>query len=198
MACPPWRSGPVQRFSNCCSPKPQLPSGFFLKKKPPCTTPVTARKLENRSEGQENSLAGGRNCNRPYGSRGAQEEMCDRSQCGESHAAALPELVALKMAVFRRNLTQMRRFGRQKSAFARLLRPATTVYLRAILLSKLFIMSSLQSAPRPGKVRKWAFFGWRGVRGAGCFGPFCSLVSMNYRAPAEANFMQNAVWGSGF
>jgi hypothetical protein len=43
--------GPVQRFSNRRLPKPPLPGGFFLKKKPPCTPPVTARELENRSEG---------------------------------------------------------------------------------------------------------------------------------------------------
>src|ERR1035437_4459539 len=40
----------VQRFSNCHTPKPRLSSGFFLKKKAPCTGLAGATELENRSK----------------------------------------------------------------------------------------------------------------------------------------------------
>jgi hypothetical protein len=40
----------LQRFHNCCTPKPQPLSGFFLKKKPPCSAPERARELWNRSK----------------------------------------------------------------------------------------------------------------------------------------------------
>jgi hypothetical protein len=39
----------LKRFSNCYTPEPMLPSGFFLKKKPPSMMPVRVRVLENRS-----------------------------------------------------------------------------------------------------------------------------------------------------
>jgi hypothetical protein len=37
----------LAQFSNWCRGKPPAFSGFFLKKKPPCTTLVTLHKLEN-------------------------------------------------------------------------------------------------------------------------------------------------------
>jgi len=40
----------LQRVSNCYTLKPQLLSGFFLKKKPPCTVSARAHELENRSK----------------------------------------------------------------------------------------------------------------------------------------------------
>jgi hypothetical protein len=40
----------LKRFSNRYTPKPLQPSGFFPKKKPPCTELNSARELENRSD----------------------------------------------------------------------------------------------------------------------------------------------------
>jgi hypothetical protein len=39
----------VQRFHNCCTPKPQLRSGIFLKKMPPCRKFAREHELWNRS-----------------------------------------------------------------------------------------------------------------------------------------------------
>jgi hypothetical protein len=66
--------------------------GFFLTKKPRCTMPVTARKLENRSEGLEISLASGGNCNRLYGSRGTQEKSVPQITATRSSPAQLARL----------------------------------------------------------------------------------------------------------
>ena len=52
----------VQQFSNCCKPKPQLPSGFFLKKKSPCTALGGAHELEN--------------CSRPWGQPSPAIRVC--------------------------------------------------------------------------------------------------------------------------
>ena len=43
------------------------------------------------AEGQENSLAGGRNCNRPYGSRDAQgESVFESTQSGRNPGMGIP------------------------------------------------------------------------------------------------------------
>jgi hypothetical protein len=39
----------VERFHSCCTPKPLLPSGIFLKEMPPFEKPEMAGKLWNRS-----------------------------------------------------------------------------------------------------------------------------------------------------
>lgn len=52
----------VQQFSNCCKPKPQLPSGFFLKKKSPCVALGGAHELEN--------------CSRPWGQPSPAIRVC--------------------------------------------------------------------------------------------------------------------------
>jgi len=41
----------LERFSNCYTPEPLPLSGFFLKKKSPCTALARAHLLENRSSG---------------------------------------------------------------------------------------------------------------------------------------------------
>jgi len=35
----------LQRFHNCLTPEPKLPSGFFIQKKPPLKMPQSAREL---------------------------------------------------------------------------------------------------------------------------------------------------------
>jgi hypothetical protein len=45
----------LERFSNCCTPEPMLPSGFFLKKKPPSVMPVRVHVLESRSNRRINN-----------------------------------------------------------------------------------------------------------------------------------------------
>jgi hypothetical protein len=48
--------------SQLLYPEGTMSNGFFLKKKPPCTPPDSARELGNRSKGQELEAEGSPSC----------------------------------------------------------------------------------------------------------------------------------------